>query len=113
MVREFNGAKVVVNDPQERWKADEEMSVMLRYNSREKTFVVTVPEAKPVSNEPKKQPVKVFEGLLSGIKGTITVKGNLKVGMDMPRAKAQALGIGQLRDDLNEALEEVFAYGSE
>ena len=109
----YNNTTVVVDDPQERFKMDEEMTVTIKKDSQTKELLVRVPEKKEVSNEPKPQPTKVFDGVLSGIKGTITVKGNLKVNMDIPPKKAVAVGYDTLKQDLNEALNKVWNHGRE
>ena len=99
--RIYNNTTVQVEDQENRLEDGVELTVQMTFNSRENTFLITIPEAKKATpKENKPQPENVYTGLLTGIKGTITAKGNGKVNMDMPPAKIKAIGVKSVKADL-------------
>ena len=97
----YNNTTVEVEDVENRLENGVEMTVQMVFDSKENTFRITIPEAKKAApKEEKPKPVSVYEGLLTGIKGTITVRGNGKVNMDMSPAKIKAVGVRNVRTDL-------------
>lgn len=106
----FVNMTVVVSDPDERLKEGEAINVKLTYNAPD-TMQVDVPEArKPKAKEEKKQPNNLYTGVLTGIKGTITVSGNAKVNMDLKPEKVDALGRSTIKAELDEAFNHVMNY---
>ncbi len=104
----FNNTTVQVEDVENRLEDGVELTVQMVFNQKDNTFLITIPEAKKaVPKEDKPQPHHVYTGLLTGIKGTITAKGNGKVNMDMPPAKIQAIGVKAVKTDLVNAFSAV------
>lgn len=100
---------VVIDDVQDRFRENDEFNVLMKYNRESNTFEIRLPEAKPlVPREDKPKPENLFTGMFSGIKGTITAKGNAKVNMDIPPAKVKALGHETLWNDLKTAFNVVY-----
>ena len=97
----YNNTTVQVEDVENRLEDGVELTVQMTFNQKQNTFLITIPEAKKaVPKEDKPKPENVYNGLLTGIKGTITAKGNGKVNMDMPPAKIQAIGVKAVKADL-------------
>jgi len=104
----YRNANVEIFDVEGRFKDDEEFTVQLKYDKARETFLVTIPEAKKAEpKEDKPKPVNVYDGLLTKIKGTITVRGNGKVNMDMPPALIKSVGVENVKADLNAAFKAV------
>lgn len=99
--RIYNNTTVQVEDVENRLEDGVELTVQMTFNQKENTFLITIPEArKAVPREDKPKPENVYNGLLTGIKGTVTAKGNGKVNMDMPPARIQAIGVKAVKADL-------------
>lgn len=104
----YNNTTVQVQDVENRLEDGVELTVQMVFNQKENTFFISIPEAKKAApKEDKPKPKNVYDGLLTGIKGTITTKGNGKVNMDMPPAKIQAIGVKAVKADLQNAFSAV------
>lgn len=102
---------VNVCDPDSRLKEGETISVRLTYDAKTQTMTIEVPEArKPKAKEEKPQPKNLYTGVLTGIKGTITVSGNAKLNMDMKPEKVEALGKSAIKGELDEAFNMVMNF---
>lgn len=102
---------VDVIDPDSRMKEGETINVKLTYEAKTQTMTIEVPEArKPKAKEEKPQPKNLYTGVLTGIKGTITVSGNAKLNMDMKPEKIEALGKSAIKGELDEAFSVVMDF---
>lgn len=102
---------VDVIDPDQRLKEGETISVRLTYDAQSQTMTIEVPETrKPKAKEEKPQPKNLYTGVLTGIKGTITVSGNAKLNMDMKPEKVEALGKTAIKGELDEAFNMVMNF---
>lgn len=111
MTTKYVNMTVVVNDPEERLKDGETISVKLTYDAQTQTMTIDVPEArKPKAKEQKPQPNNLYTGVLTGIKGTITVSGNAKLNMDLKPEKVDALGKRVIKGELDEAFNMVMNF---
>lgn len=105
---------VEVKDPDKRLKEGETISVKLTYDAQSQTMTIDVPELrKPKAKEEKPQPKNLYTGVLTGIKGTITVSGNAKLNMDMKPEKVDALGKSVIKGELDEAFNMVMNFMTE
>lgn len=105
---------VEVKDPDKRLKEGETISVKLTYDAQSQTMTIDVPELrKPKAKEEKPQPKNLYTGVLTGIKGTITVSGNAKLNMDMKPEKVDALGKTAIKGELDEAFNMVMNFMAE
>lgn len=96
----FMNVDVEIEDPQNKFENDKEMTLHVTYSKTDKTFHSHFPEKKPVDTTPRPKPVTVYEDKEANVKGTITVKKHLKVGIDLDIDKAMELGYGRLEDSL-------------
>ena len=109
MIKEYNRATVVVNDPQEKFEADKEFSAKVRYNKSENTFIVQLPEKKAdVPDEDKPKAIEAYKDKNLNITGTITTSDQIKVGVMLKADKAKAQGKGTIREGLENALDAVW-----
>ena len=111
MVTKYRNIDVLIDDPQGRFVEDKEIDVRIKYNSKENRFEVTVPEKKEkeLDTTPKKKAEEVYVDSVAKVKGTITVKDHLKVGIDLAIEKALEMGHGRLEDSLLDALDKTYA----
>ena len=108
MQKRFVNVVVEVDDLEDRLVSGEELTVQLVWNEDKNTFQVTVPEAKKATaKEDKPKPENAYTGLLTKIKGTITVRGTARLTMDMQPALIKALGVKTVKGELNEAFNAV------
>ncbi len=108
MKQKFINVAVEINDPENRLVSGEVINVQMVWNEAENTFSIEIPEAKkPEKKEDKPQPVNVYTGVLTNIKGTITARGNAKLNMDMKPALIKALGKKTVKAELDEAFNTV------
>jgi len=119
MITKYKNVDVFLDDPMGLFQENKEMDVRIKYISKTNTFEVTVPEKKEkeVDTTPKPKPVAVYEDRILKVKGTITVKEHLKVGIDLAADKALELGHDRLEESLVKALDATYdvcekrAYG--
>ena len=107
MITKYSNVDVLVDDPMGLFKENKEMEVRMKYIPETNTFEVTVPERKEkeVDTTPKPKPLAVYEDSVAKVKGTITVKEHLKVGIDLAADKAMELGRDRLKESLDKALD--------
>ena len=110
MITKYRNIDVLIDDPQGRFVEDKEIDVRIKYNSKENLFEVTVPEKKEkeLDTTPKKKAEEVYVDSVAKVKGTITVKDHLKVGIDLAIDKALEMGHDRLEDSLLRALDQTY-----
>ena len=80
-----------VNDEQERFELGKSIRGSLTVDHEGKaTF--TPDKVNVQSKELKKQPMKVYDGPMTGVKSTIKVDGKMLTHMEMSRKKAEQVG---------------------
>lgn len=76
----FFNATVQIQDPAGIFESDKELTVQMTFDSREKSFLVRVPEPKATKPKtPKPKPVEVFNGMLTGVLVTKRVDGTMQM----------------------------------
>lgn len=105
----FMNVDVEIEDPQNKFENDKEMTLHVTYNKTDKTFRSHFPEKKAVDTTPRPKPVTVYEDKEANVKGTITTHGRGKAGIDVDMYKlVRELGYERGRDSLLEAYEKVY-----
>ena len=107
----YNNTRVEIEDPQERMKdlrVGEEITVHLSM-LEDGNFHIRVPEKKePVDTSNKPKAVNVYKDKELNVTGSITVKEQLKVGIQLDAKKALEVGQERIKDSLLKGLEKTY-----